>query len=172
MRSELLARAGVRAAGLSLLLAVTGLGAACGAETASPPGHHSVARPCTSQIRQLERNSSVTAETSTTRGIVPTSARLLQSRVLVTPAARGPECSILEPGKTVVLAVGHRLVFVANGPPSVDGPRTVLEISTSKGPSAVGPGAMGPTRHVIVTLVAVHAGTAGVTWIDCSGTAC
>lgn len=146
--------------------------AACGSAQALPPPKHPTPGPgpCAAQIHQLEHAATTDAAGGGGGGIVLMTAARLESKVVVTPSASGPECAVLEPGKTVHLAVGEKLVFVANDAPFLSGATSAVDVSTGPGPSTQFGGLS--TSHVIVTLTAAHPGSVNVDWSNCSGTAC
>lgn len=114
--------------------------------------------------------------TASSSPISLTLAAMLHATLNVRSAPNpSPRCLALAPGADVELSVGDRVEFVANEKPQLDPPATqTVRVSTSPGPNETGPGAPGrvATPHVIVTLTAVHAGTVGVRWTNCSGTGC
>jgi hypothetical protein len=169
-----LARVWGAAGAATLVLAGSIAAAGCGSAQAVRHPGPPPAGPCSQQVKQLDQQAAAAAlgEPPAVRGSIDlAAAALLTAKVVVTPAASGPTCQILTPGKTVDLRVGWRVVFVANEAPALTGAQGSVSVATSPGPSSSFLG-QPPTSHLVVTLTAVRPGAVSLQWIDCSGTGC
>jgi hypothetical protein len=108
--------------------------------------------------------------------VVLATAALLSARIVVIAGTATPTCTVLRPHQTVHLMAGQQVEFVANRAPTVTGVPPgagtgAVSVRAAAGPTGSGGGDL-PTKHMIITVTAVHPGTVELTWINCSGTAC